>query len=187
MQDRPLVFLDLDETLISSFSPIDLGVAENLLEKAWTKTPTEFNLKVVERSQIRVNQLKAAYTIDDLMVIVRPDAQEAIDYLSSFAEVHIFTAASYEYASAIVSGVGLKFKPDEGRIYSLRDGPDMTWAAGRRWVLLDDTQAYAKIRALRDLDVDVRVILVDPLNLGSRCEPLMVYAREAARRLGFAF
>jgi len=31
------------------------------------------------------------------------------------------------------------------------------------------------------------VILVDPLSLGSRCEPLMIYAREAARRLGIAF
>jgi hypothetical protein len=187
MSDRPIVFLDLDETLISSFSPVELTQVERLLEKAWTKPPTEFNLKNVERSQIRVNQIKAAFTIDDLMVIVRPDAQAAIDYLSTFAEVHIFTAASMAYAEAIVSGVGLKFKPDEGRIYSLRDEPDMSWAAGRRWVLIDDTQAYAKIRALRDLDVDVRVILVDPLNLGSRCEPLMIYAREAARRLGIAF
>ena len=85
MSDRPIVFLDLDETLISSFSPIELTQVERLLEKAWTKPPTEFNLKNVERSQIRVNQIKAAFTIDDLMVIVRPDAQAAIDYLSTGA------------------------------------------------------------------------------------------------------
>jgi len=187
MNDRPIVFLDLDETLISSFSPVELSQVEKLLEKAWNKPPTTFNLKNVELNQMRVTQVKNAFTIDDLMVIVRPDAQAAIDYLSTFAEVHIFTAASMAYAEAIVSGVGLKFAEGEGRIYSIRDEPDMTWAAGRRWVLIDDTQAYAKIRALRDLDVEVRVILVDPLNLGSRCEPLMIYAREAARRLGITF
>ena len=188
MSDRPLVFLDLDETLVSSFSPIPLEQVEGLLEKAWAKPPTEFNLKVVERSQIRVTQIKNAYTIDDLMVIVRPDAQAAIDYLSTFAEVHVFTAASSEYAHAVLNGTGLKFSEGEGRVYSLREQDlDMTWASGRRWVLLDDTMAYAKVRLLRDLDVNVRVIQVDPLNLGSRCEPLMIYAREAARRLGLSF
>lgn len=188
MNNRPVVFLDLDETLISSFSPIGLTQVENLLEKAWTKPPTEFNLKAVERSQIRVTQIKNAFTIDDLMVIVRPDAQAAIDYLSTFAEVHVFTAASLEYAHAVINGTGLKFREGEGKVYSLREQDlDMTWAAGRRWVLLDDTIAHAKVRLLRDLDTDVRVIQVDPLNLGSRCEPLMIYAREAARRLGIIF
>lgn len=184
---RPIVFLDLDETLICSFETMTVTYAQAAYDRAMLKQHSPSNEHARRRARIRLDQLKSAVPVSSkYMAIVRPDAQEAIDFLGAFAEIHIFTAADAEYASAVCKVAGFKFKPGEGRIFTLRNpGLDMRWAIHRPWVLLDDTPGFAKITFLEDLNFETRVIQVDPLDLGDECLPLMGYAKEAARRLGF--
>jgi hypothetical protein len=183
----PIVFLDLDETLVCSFEPMTVTYAQAAYDRAMLKPQTPFNDSLRTRSRIRLEQLKSAVRVSsEFMAIVRPDAQKAIDFLGTFAEIHIFTAADAEYAAAVCTAAEFKFKPGEGRIFTLRNpGLDMRWAIHRPWVLLDDTPGFAKITFLEDLDFESRVIQVDPLDLGDECLSLMDYAKEAARRFGF--
>jgi hypothetical protein len=186
MTSRPLVFLDLDQTLICSFYPVSISQAESALKRAESKPEGPVKEKLVSRAKIRLEQLRGAFVVDqDLMCITRQNVKSDIESICEFAEVHIFTAAGEEYAEAVINKTGLSFPKNEGRVYSLRDiGIDMRWVGERPWVLVDDTQAFPKIRILGDMNADFRVVQVDPLELGETCKPLSAYLSSIRYKLG---
>ena len=174
-----VVFLDLDETLIFYFSgALDFERAVQTTERQLERTQADQDTAHIRSLQRKLDLRKKSrdgYAAaipcgdDGSKVGVRPGALEAMQAFNEMGEVHVFTAADPGYAEDMLNVSGLRGLV--GKVYSLRDDEiedQLAWALNRRWVLLDDTKASAKLRVLGSPDPsrEVRLVEVEPFTDG---------------------
>jgi hypothetical protein len=174
-----VVFLDLDETLIFYFSgALDFERAVQTTERQLERTQADQDTAHIRSLQRKLDLRKKSrdgYAAaipcgdDGSKVGVRPGALEAMQAFNEMGEVHVFTAADPNYAEDMLNVSGLRGLV--GKVYSLRDDEiedQLAWALNRRWVLLDDTKASAKLRVLGSPDPsrEVRLVEVEPFTDG---------------------
>lgn len=90
MSQKPNIFLDLDQTLISAYEYNEFD------RKKHEKKMKKFNYKIMDK---------------DFFIFERPYLQEFLDYLFKRFNVSIWTAASRDYALFIIDNIILS-KPD---------------------------------------------------------------------------
>jgi hypothetical protein len=154
---RPLIFIDLDETLWAS----RMQNGWNMLQQAeWELAHTTQKMEVsndriaallarrIPSIQREIEQAREAETIQfgDVTYdfVVNPYAEAVLAELAKYGELCVFTAAKRDYAEGALHAFGLAryFK----RLYSTRDALN-DWSVlekGRRFVLLDDAQGASR-------------------------------------------
>jgi hypothetical protein len=187
---RNTVFLDLDETLITTFPAKEMenleeAVATTTMRLATAYTPSGiiFRRKMLQIYQYRLQQRELCAHLDrDLAVMRRPSAQEAINAFSSLGDVHLFTAADLDYARTALAVAGIKIP---GELYSTREEAFVPADISRTsaWVLIDDLLNGEKVRMLGEADVSKFCLQIPLLDYGSFAHPLTDFVEEACRKL----
>ena len=199
---QSVIFVDLDETLISYFSGLSsaldferaVQITERQLDLEHTKAnPNAERISVLQRRLDLRTRSRNGYAAaipcggDGSRVGVRPGALEAMRAFNEMGEVHVLTAAATYYAEEMLDISGLRNLV--GKTYSLRDyeiKKQLAWALNRRWVLLDDRKNSEKLRMLGSLDPlnDPRLIEVEPFTDGwLETKPLTKYVEQVAAAL----
>jgi hypothetical protein len=182
---RPVIFVDLDETLVRAESwglygnrdPLDV-LAESAVryEQRSGSSLIARRLLAIARESV---QLRGAPTVtfeasdgpSTYSVIVRPNIREMLESLQRVGELHLLTAGSRVYGERVLNAANLRGY--FGDVYSLKDQPDLSWAANRPWVLIDDLSPTAngpvgKCRLVDpSADPEQHVVQVDRFTLGS--------------------
>lgn len=158
--EKPVAFVDLDETLIHSqraASNLDLiksmlrrvEVGVHMREKL--KKPTG---KYIADKRIELQRVEDGHFVDlggdnVFVVTVRPSAAEWLRRLQKTHEVHLYTAAHPVYAEAVLDATGLRSLV--GEIYSLKgDLPPPELYEDREWTLYDDVPDMSKVHVIGD-------------------------------------
>ena len=201
---RPLVMLDMDETLLHSIE----NNKDNYIKRA--KVNRDHSIKRYASGDFRAAQglervadeydaIVAAYdrvkTSKRYISIPNPEAEVAIAFLASSADICIFTAAEREYALEALTNCNLtrffgsSLAEQDKRVICLDEPHDLVNRTNRPWVLIDDLQAIAKIRDVypkADIETCAELVVrVEPFTTKNLVtgNGLVAAAQEALRRV----
>jgi hypothetical protein len=201
---RPLVMLDMDETLLHSVE----NNKENYVKREHDHR--EHSIRRYVKGDIKAAQgleriadeyaaIVAAYArvrpSKQYISIPNPEAETAIALLAASADICIFTAATREYAiealtnSNLIRFFGSSIAEQDRKVICLDEPHEMRNSTNRPWALIDDLQALGKVREVypkasietcAELVVRVEPFTVKNLRTGNG---LVVAAQEALRRV----
>ncbi len=185
---RNVVFLDLDETLTTTFPLVEMDNLDAQIESArlqlstaQTPAATIFRRKMMEIYRNRKAQIPDCKPLNrSLGVLKRPGVDEAIIALSSVADVHLFTAADMNYAREVLAITKTRIP---GELFTTRDEMQLPDVSKNAWVLVDDLLNGEKVKMLGETDVEKYCYQVKPLDYGANNTPMTDYVEDVCRRL----
>ena len=176
---RPIVFLDLDETLLRSL--LLKGTKADLLasiekrkktyrNKTFTDNPQAGKMATfgMERAGRQLAWAKRGIEVvfpdgDRYLVVTRPGIENELRDLVDHADLCVLSAGAKDYVDLLLVQTGLRAMIPF--VYSSRQNNDLSWAQGRPWVLVDDLEfstastqiKLRQILGLNPMDDDVPV------------------------------
>jgi hypothetical protein len=169
----PVILVDLDETLIHSISwfrgdPIlykiqHIRELKLMRDFATAATLEQFVALMQSAPTIMLSGMKATVT-------VRPGVKAFLHTANEVGTVAVFTAASRDYAEAVLQATGLR--KYIGPVFTTNDLPNpYDIVKGRPWVLVDDLQNIAKVRHMGN-PPNGRILQVASFDEGEPNSPL---------------
>ena len=175
---RPMVLLDLDETLLRA-EPMPSGKGKHkLVEERRLQVGRYVRRTVIERGEkaefmrrmhARI-EAKLAFTRaarevrfedgEGYLVLARPGIERELRKLADHADLAVLSAGSKDYVERLLRETGLRALVPFG--YSSRDTNDFSWLSGRPWVLVDNLAFGTmgtddKLRQLMGLGTDAEL------------------------------
>lgn len=159
---RPVIFFDLDETLIFAHNWMFDADPRIRIKSAIDKmkgSTDELKLRIALRYRRELEMFESAPIIRlgqgaTFSIQVLDGTFEEVRRAGQFAELHIFTAAAPEYAEAALTATGLRpfFKSVISLIEAeIEPAAYFSFLGNRPWILIDDTPAKDKLKALRSI------------------------------------
>jgi hypothetical protein len=149
---KPIVYLDMDETLLHTRGYLTRPPSQARIEEA--RRLKGVRLRFIQ-SQIKKAELwKTAYLTEFGHTLVRPGAHDFIKRLATWADVYVFSAGQLDYVTATLKATKL----DEHLLgcFSVHEQHDLP--NDRPWLLVDNLKpgtVGVKVKVCQVLKLDV--------------------------------